>query len=125
MSAFVYKDYSCKLTFKGCEFELPLNEETAQLITDTLGNKTLPTQWSGKDDIDAFYDSVMDDVDAILGDGAADAIMAGFKHAGILELLSVVNYIVTEFNTQYAAVVEEMKKTTPQGNRATRRANRK
>lgn len=125
MSAFVYKDYSCKLKFKSSEFDVPLNEETAQLITELFGDKVLPPQFSGIDDINSFYDDVMDNVDTLLGEGAADAIMADFAHAGTLELLSVVNYIVTEWNTQYAAEVEEMKKTTPQGNRATRRANRK
>lgn len=125
MSAFVYKDYSCKLKFKSCEFDVPLNEETAQRITELFGDKVLPPQFKGVDDINAFYNDVLDNVDKLLGEGAADAIMADFAHAGVLELLSVVNYIVTEFNAQYAAEVAEMKKTTPQGNRETRRANRK
>jgi hypothetical protein len=125
MSAFVYKDYSCKLKFKNSEFDVPLNEETAELISDIFGDKVLPSKFGGVDDINRFYNDVMDSIDKLLGEGAADTIMADFAHAGTLELMSVVNYIVTEWNKQYAAEVEEMKKTTPQGNRETRRTNRK
>lgn len=125
MSEFIYKDYSCKLKFKNNEFELPLNEETAQKMTELLGDKVLPPQFKGIDDINAFYDEIMDNIDELLGEGAADTIMSEFKHAGSMELMSVVSYIVTEYNKQFAAEVEEMKKTTPQANRATRRANRK
>lgn len=125
MSEFIYKDYACKLKFKNNEFELPLNEETAQKMTDLLGDKALPTQFKGIEDINAFYDDVMDAIDELLGEGAADAIMSEFKHAGSMELMSVVSYIVTEYNKQFKTEVEEMKKGTSQANRATRRANRK
>lgn len=128
MAEFIYKDYSCKLTFGGNVFELPLNEQTADKISKAFDNKLITPNMSSIEDINAFYDSVMDAIDDVLGEGSADAIMSRFAHPGTMELLSVVNFITGEWNTQYSASVEEMKKTaqlpsvTP--NRETRRARR-
>lgn len=122
MAEFIYKDYSCKLKFGDYEFSLPLNEQTAALISDTLSDKVMPPKFEGLEDMDAFYNNVMDAIDAVLGVGAAEKIMSRFAHAGALEIMGVVHYIVTEFNTQYAAEVDEMKKTAHLPNREQRRA---
>lgn len=128
MAEFIYKDYSCKLTFGDKVFELPLNEQTADLISKAFDNKLITPNMTSIDDVNAFYDSVMDAIDNVLGEGSADEIMSRFAHPGTMELLSVVNYITGEWNAQYSATVEEMKKTaqlpsvTP--NRETRRARR-
>ena len=128
MSEFIYKDYSCKLTFGDKVFKLPLNEQTADKISKAFDDKLLTPNMSSIEEIDAFYNSVMDAVDNVLGEGSADAIMSRFAHPGTMELLSVVNYITGEWNAQYKTSVEEMKKTaqlpsvTP--NRETRRARR-
>lgn len=125
MAEFIYKDYSCKLTFGEKVYELPLNEQTAELIEKTFANNVLPPQFEGIEDIDAFYNKLMDGIDTVLGEGAASDIMSGFKHAGALEIMGVVNYITSEWRTQYAAEVEEMKKTANIPNREQRRANNK
>ena len=125
MTEFVYKDYSCTLKFGEFEYNLPLNEQTADLIEKTFSDKVIPAKFEGIEDIDAFYNNVMDAIDKVLGEGATDNIMSRFKHAGAMEALSVVNYITTEFNTQYAAEFEEMKKAAHLPNRETRRANSK
>lgn len=125
MAEFVYKDYSCKLTFGNFEYELPLNEQTADHISNVFSKNIEPPQFKNLEDMDAFYNKVMDAIDELLGEGAADDIMGGFKHAGTMEVLSVAHYIVTEWNAQYAAVVDEMKKTAQLPNRETRRANNK
>lgn len=121
MAEFIYKDYSCELKFGEKVYTLPLNEQTAELIEKTLApNAVLPTLKS-MDDINAFYDKGMDSLDTILGEGSADEIMSRFKHPGTMELLSVINYIVTEWETQYSAIVADMKKTANIPNRETRR----
>lgn len=125
MAEFIYKDYSCKLKFGEYEYELPLNEQTADLIEKAFSNKVLPPKFEGIEDMNAFYNNVMDAIDEVLGEGAAENIMSRFKHAGALEVLGVVNYISSEFNTQYAAEFEEMKKTANIPNRETRRAANK
>ena len=66
----------------------------------------------------------MDGIDTLLGDGAAENIMSRYAHPGTMEILSVIRFIVKEFDREYAAAVEEMKKTTP-ANRAQRRAGRR
>lgn len=125
MAEFIYKDYSCKLTFGDKVFELPLNEQTADLIAKSFDGKLAPNL-ANIDDVNAFYDSLMNAIDDLLGEGSADLIMSRFKHPGTMEVLSVVQYITSEWNAQYSASVEEMKKTAqlPGVNRETRRARR-
>ena len=129
MAEFIYKDYSCKLKFGDNEFELPLNEQTADLIEKTFSDsKVLPPKFEGIDDLNEFYNKLMDAIDTVLGEGAADTIMSRFKHAGAMEIMSVANYITSEWNAQYATAFEEMKQTAhiPNvPNRETRRANTK
>lgn len=125
MAEFIYKDYYCKLKFGDFEYSLPLNEQTAALISNVLSDKVLPPKFEGLEDMDAFYNNVMDAIDEVLGEGAAENIMSRFAHAGALEIMGVVHYISTEFNTQYAAEVDEMKKTAHIPNREQRRAANK
>lgn len=125
MAEFIYKDYECKLKFGELEYNLPLNEQTAGLIEKALSDKVLPPKFEGLEDMDAFYNNVMDAIDELLGEGAAEAIMSRYAHAGALEIMGVVNYIVTEFNEQYTKEFDEMKKTAHIPNRETRRANNK
>lgn len=122
MAEFVYKDYSCKLKFGEHEYNLPLNEQTADLLEKTFSDKIMPPEFKDIKDIDTFYNNAMDALDAVLGDGAADDIMSRFAHAGTMEVMSVINYIVSEWKEKYAAEVEEMKKTAHIPNRETRRA---
>lgn len=125
MAEFTYKDYSCKLTFGDFNYELPLNEQTADQIEKAFKGIMTPPQFANIAEIDAFYNKVMDAIDTILGEGAAENIMGRFKHAGTMELLSVVNFIVTTWNEQYKAEVEAMKKTAQIPNREQRRAENK
>ena len=124
MSEFVYKNYSCKLKFGEYEYNIPLNEQTAELIEKALSNKVMPPKFENIEDINTFYNNVMDAIDEVLGEGAAENIMSRFAHAGTMELLSVVNFIVSEWRAQYEAEVDAMKKTAHIPNRETRRANK-
>lgn len=125
MAEFIYKNYSCMLKFDEHEFELPLNEQTADLIDKTFSNNLPSDSFKSIEDIDAFYNNMMDGIDNVLGEGSADKIMSRFAHPGSMEIMSVVNYIATEFNNNYKTSVEEMKKTANIPNRETRRANTK
>ena len=125
MAEFIYKDYSCNLTFGDNTYELPLNEQTADLITNAFSDKVMPPKFENIKDMDIFYNNSMDAIDEVLGEGAAANIMSRFKHAGALEIMGVMNFISSEFNAQYAVAVEEMKKTANIPNRETRRATNK
>lgn len=122
MAEFIYKDYACELKFGDLKYELPLNEETAELLENALSDKMLPPKFNGVEDINQFYDNVMDSIDTVLGEGAADDIMSRFKHPGTMEALSVVSYIFGEWRTQYSTAFDDMKQTAHIPNRETRRA---
>jgi hypothetical protein len=117
------KDNSCELTFGEIKYELPLNEQTAKLIGKAFTGIMTPPKFANIAEIDAFYNKVMDAIDTILGEGAAENIMSRYTHAGTLELLSVVNFIVNTWDVQYKAEVKAMKKTARITNREQRRAN--
>lgn len=124
MAEFIYKDYECSLKFGDNTFNLALNEQTAQQIEDIFNSIKITPDFQGIEDIDRFYNELMDGIDTLLGDGAAENIMSRYAHPGTMEILSVIQFIVKEFDREYAAAVEEMKKTTP-ANRAQRRAGRR
>lgn len=124
MAEFIYRDYECNLKFGDKEYKLPLNEQTADLIEKLFNDKITLPEFKSIDEINDFYNQLMDAVDELLGESAAEDIMSRFAHAGTMELMSVVNYIVSEWNSQYKTVVEEMKKTANIPNRETRRANK-
>lgn len=124
MAEFIYKDYECSLKFGDNTFNLALNEQTAQQIEDIFNSTKITPDFKGIEDIDRFYNELMDGIDTLLGDGAAENIMSRYAHPGTMEILSVIRFIVKEFDREYAAAVEEMKKTTP-ANRAQRRAGRR
>lgn len=125
MADFVYKDYECKLKFGENEYNLPLNEQMADTIQKALSNKVMPPKFEGIEDINQFYNNVMDAVDEVLGAGAAEIIMSRFAHPGTMELLSVVNYILDEWNARYSDLTAEMKKTAHIPNREQHRNTNK
>ena len=124
MAEFIYRDYSCELKFGEYVFELPLNEQTAELMEKTFYKKITEQKIETAEEINRAYDDLMDSLDDVFGEGAADKIMARYKHPGILELMGVIQFICEEYRTKYAAAVEDMKKTAPAINRAERRARR-
>ena len=124
MAEFIYRDYSCELKFGEYVFELPLNEQTAELMEKTFYKKITEQKIENAEEINRAYDDRMDSLDDVFGEGAADKIMARYKHPGILELMGVIQFICEEYRTKYAAAVEDMKKTAPATNRAERRARR-
>lgn len=127
MAEFIYKDYSCELKFGDYVFDLPLNEQTAELLEKTVYKKIVEQKVENAEEINRAYDDLMDSLDEVFGEGAADKIMARYKHPGVLEVMAVINFILEEYRVKYAAAVEDMKKTAPEivpANRAERRARR-
>ena len=127
MAEFIYKDYSTELKFGDHVFELPLNEQTAELMEEKFYKKVLEMKPKDADEINAAFDDMMDSLDDVFGEGAAEKIMERYKHPGLLEVMGVIQFIVQEYRDKYKAAVEDMKKTAPQvapANRAQRRARR-
>ena len=127
MAEFIYKDYSTELKFGNYVFELPLNEQTADLLDKEIYQKYLRPTPEGIEGVNAFYNDLMDGFDIVFGEGAADKIMSNFKHPGILEATLAAKFIVEEYLARYTEATEDMKKTAPKTapvNRAERRARR-
>ena len=112
----------CKLDF-GAQgvFYLPLHEDIAAKIDEEYSKiKNLaPTDKQG---IDEAYNAILDMIDNLLGEGAADKVMETYDKPGALEAMHVLVFIVETWKEEYGAVVDRMKQTTP--NRDERRARR-
>lgn len=112
----------CKLDF-GAQgiFYLPLHEDVAAKIDEEYSKiKGLaPTDKAG---VDEAYNAVLDMIDGLLGEGAADKIVEVYEKPGVLEAMHILAFIVETWKEAYGAVVDNMKQTTP--NRAERRARR-
>ena len=114
----------CELNFDDKFFySLPLHEDTADAIDGARIklDKIAPKDRAG---IDAAYNTALDIIDDLLGEGAAENIMTIFDKPGTLEVWSVLYYILDEWKTAYAAEVERMKMTADLPNRVERRARR-
>lgn len=114
----------CELNFDDkFIYNLPLHEDTADAIDNARVklDKLAPKDRAG---IDAAYNTALDIIDDLLGEGAAENIMTIFEKPGTLEVWSVLYYILDEWKIAYSAEVEKMKRTADLPNRAERRARR-
>ena len=112
----------CKLDF-GAQgvFYLPLHEDFAAKIDEEY-SKIKALSPTDKQGIDEAYNAVLDVIDGLVGEGAADSIMETYEKPGVLEAMHVLAFIADTWKEEYSAVVARMKQTTP--NRAERRARR-
>lgn len=127
MAEFIYKDYSTELKFGNYVFELPLNEQTAELMDKVLYQRMVELKPKNVEEINEGYNSLLDGIDEIFGEGAADKMLERYKHPGLLEVTAVIEFIIKEYRDKYTKAVEDMKKTAPEvkdANRAERRARR-
>lgn len=127
MAEFIYRDYSAELKFGDYSFELPLNEQTAELMEKVLYRRMVELNPKNAEEINEGYNSLLDGIDEIFGEGAADKMLERYKHPGLLEVSAVIKFIVEEYRDKYTEAVEEMKKTAPEvkpANREQRRARR-
>jgi len=124
MATFRPTQAACELNFDDKYFySLLLHEDTADKIDQAAKRleKLAPKDKAGVDDA---YDTALDIIDDILGEGAADDIMTLYKNPGTLEVWSVLYFILEEWKAAYGAEVEKLKKTATLPNRAERRGRR-
>ena len=124
MAVFRPANNVCELNFDDRFFyTLPLHEDTAEAIDKAVKalEKIAPKDRAG---VDSAYNTALDVIDSILGEGASENIMTIFDNPGTLEVWNVLYYILDEWKTAYSAEIEKMKSTAQLPNRAERRARR-
>ena len=124
MAVFRPANNVCELNFDDRFFyTLPLHEDTAEAIDKAVKalEKIAPKDRAG---VDSAYNTALDVIDSILGEGASENIMTIFDDPGTLEVWNVLYYILDEWKTAYSAEIEKMKSTAQLPNRAERRARR-
>jgi hypothetical protein len=99
------KEATCELNFDDkFTFTLPIHEDTIKKIS-TIADAQLKRLKALKteDDnaLDEAYNSALDAIDDILGEGASDEIMSIFEKPGLLDAAAVVTYIAEEYSEQY------------------------
>lgn len=125
MAVFRPSNKTCELNFDDkFVYNLPLHEDVA----DKIGNaaeKLKSHPMKNKSDIDGTYNTALDVLDEILGEGEAENVMSIYEKPGTLEAIEVVMFIVNQYKAEYAAEVERMKATAQPQNREQRRAGRR
>lgn len=124
MAVFRPANNVCELNFDDKYFfSLPLHEDTADTIDKALAtlDKIAPKD---KKDVDEAYNTALDIIDDILGEGAAEKVMSIFDNPGTLEVWNVIYYILDEWKTAYSTELDKIKSTAQLPNRAERRARR-
>lgn len=131
MAVFQFHSQSVELNFcDQVKFDVPLTDEVQKAVQNsaqTLLTVSQQAKASGDaaKDLDALCDSVMDAIDGILGEGAADKIMALKPGYTFWDACDAFKYITDEINAGFRARAESYKSSAPTGvpgNRAARRA---
>ena len=127
MATFQFSErQAVKLDFCGeLKFRLPLDDSTQDKLKKA--SKYLQDKSEGSDiqSLSELCDCVMDAIDDVLGEGAADQIAALKPDFGFWDALDVVQYISREYNAAKEKLVERFQSQRPQAvpsNRAQRRA---
>ena len=124
MAVFRPTNNVCELNFDDRFFyTLPIHEDTADAI-DKAMQKLGKLAPKDRGDVDAAYNTALDVIDELLGDGAAENIMTIFEKPGTLEVWNVLYYILDEWKTAYNAELEKLKSTAQMPSRSERRARR-
>ena len=124
MSVFRPANNVCELNFDDRFFySLPLHEDTADAIDKAL-QKLSKLAPKDRSDIDEAYNTTLDVIDELLGEGAAENIMTIFEKPGTLEVWNVLHYILNEWKAAYSAELDKIKSTAQLPSRAERRARR-
>ena len=122
MAVFRPSQNVCELNFDDKHFfTLPLHEDSADAIDAAVKKleKLAPKDRAG---IDEAYNTALDVIDDLLGEGAAEKVMSLYDNPGTLEVWAVLHYILDEWKTAWGAELEKVKKTAALPNRAERRA---
>ncbi len=127
MATFQFSEHQAvELDFCGeLKFSLPMDDDTQDKLKKA--SKYLQDKSEGSDiqSLSELCDCVMDAIDDVLGEGAADQIAALKPDFGFWDALDVVQYISREYNAAKGRLVERFQNQRPQAvpsNRAQRRA---
>jgi len=123
MAAFRFQDTQIHLDFEGVLFDLPATMATAEIIRKwgaeaQKKTREIPADENGVKSVTEF---LLDGIDAVLGEGAADAIFHG-REPDMFNCLHIMKYITDEYNDYYETQ-KALIPPTPM-NRAQRRAVR-
>lgn len=131
MATFQFSDHSVHLDFCGeLKYDLPLDQETTSQLRKAgkkmqSGARALQGKDEAPEVLEMLCDQVMDAIDEVLGDGAADQIAALKPDFGVWDALETFQYISDEFNKaamERAARFTKSKTAPVPTNRAQRRA---
>lgn len=122
------KEAVCELNFDDkFTFTLSIHEDTIKKIStiaDAQLKKMKALDTENTDALDEAYNSTLDAIDDMLGEGASDKIMSIFEKPGLLEAAAVITYIAEEYSEQYKSTLGAYKaegKTIPSTARRGRR----
>lgn len=92
-------------------YHLELSEEVARRIEEA-GKIIADVNPHTLDEINAAYNKAMDVIDMVLDDEeASEKIMSLWEHPGTVEILSVIHFILKEWEKEYRIVLGNMKST--------------
>lgn len=101
MATFRPTKNTCELNFDDkFIFELPLHEDTADKIDEAF-KKLKTTAPKDRAGVDEAYNTALDIIDGVLGEGAAEQIMTIYETPGSLEVIEVLTYIFNEWAAAY------------------------
>ena len=99
------KASDCEFNFDDkITYSLPLHEDTIKKLSDIASEqiKTLKAiDQTEEGAFDKAYNLSLDALDEIFGEGAGADIMSIFENPGLTDIADVINYIVSEYSTQY------------------------
>lgn len=105
----------CTLNFDDkYTFELPLHEDTAMKlakIADKQIEEVKKIDPADENALDLVYNSSLDVIDEILGEGAADKIMSIYERPSLFDVADVVKYISETYSEEQKKVLDNYKKT--------------
>lgn len=92
-------------------YHLELSEDVARRI-EKAGKIIADVNPRTLDEINAAYNKAMDVIDMVLDDEeASEKIMSLWEHPGTVEVLSVIHFILKEWEKEYRIVLGNMKST--------------
>ena len=100
-------------------FELPLHEETSRKLAKIAEKQIENTKRINLEDenaLDAIFNTSLDAIDEILGEGAGDQIMSIYEKPSLFDVADVITYISETYSEEYKKALDGHKKagTVPQ-----------
>lgn len=94
-------------------FEIPLHEDTARSIAKIAEKQIEKVQRINPEDenaVDLIYDSSLDAIDEVLGEGAGAKIMSIYERPSLFDVAEVITYISETYSEEYKKLLDAHKK---------------